>query len=194
MSACTSDRKRFFANTSKLHWAWCKHTCRHAAALCISYNSSTHARGAHVPSHVVMHACNPTDTHARQHWWVCRPSQRFCACVCANMHREQRKARAGGLFVDHPGYCPGVLQCECLLHYLACRYPVASANFKMRLKVHLLGAVLGDAAAWCDLEKAQTGEAKVCRPAAGTGSPRSGWGLLPAPLHSSHFPSSCLFS
>ena len=26
-------------------------------------------------------------------------------CVCVNMHNEQSKARAGGLFVDHPGYC-----------------------------------------------------------------------------------------
>jgi len=26
-------------------------------------------------------------------------------CVCVNTHNEQSTARAGGLFVDHPGYC-----------------------------------------------------------------------------------------
>ena len=27
-------------------------------------------------------------------------------CVCANMHNEPSKARAGGLYVNHPGYGP----------------------------------------------------------------------------------------
>jgi len=26
-------------------------------------------------------------------------------CVCVNTHNEQSTTRAGGLFVDHPGYC-----------------------------------------------------------------------------------------
>jgi hypothetical protein len=27
-------------------------------------------------------------------------------CVCGNMHNEPSKTHAGGLYVDHPGYCP----------------------------------------------------------------------------------------
>jgi len=75
--------------------------------------------------HIVQkqHACN-VSTHALTRAGVCmHPNRHACtltlvglpivltfytnmmSCVFASMHKEQRKARAWGLFVDHPGYC-----------------------------------------------------------------------------------------
>jgi len=34
-------------------------------------------------------------------------------CVCVNMHNKQSQARAGGLSVDHPGYCLGQVGTRC---------------------------------------------------------------------------------
>jgi len=61
---------------------------------------------------------------------------------------------------------------------------VASAHLEIRLEANPEGAAPGEAAASCSPEKAQTGEAKACRPTPGAGSPRHGWGLPPAPSHS----------
>ena len=59
---------------------------------------------------------------------------------------------------------------------------VASAHLIIRLEENPEGAAPGEAS--CSPEKAQTGEAKACRPTPGAGSPRHGWGLPPAPSHS----------
>ena len=61
---------------------------------------------------------------------------------------------------------------------------IASAHLEMRLEANREGAAPDEAAASCSPEKAQTGEAKACRPTPGAGSPRHGWGLPPAPSHS----------
>ena len=102
MSICTSNNKRFFANTSKLHWAWRKHECNHAA-------------NAHITKKAARmqwkRACPPTCWSARMHpsRHACRLTlvglligltlyQNMIICVCASVHKLQKKARAWGLF------------------------------------------------------------------------------------------------
>jgi len=114
-----------------------QHACIHAAALCILYQSSTHAMEAHIPPHMLEHACTP-NRHACALTSVgLSINPGTIRCVFASMQQEQRKARAWGLFVDHPGYC----------------------HTRWSLLVH-------------------------CAKCAGTGIPRHGWGLPPAPSHS----------
>ena len=60
---------------------------------------------------------------------------------------------------------------------------VVSSDLEMRLGVEPVGAAPGEAVASCNYENVQAGDVKACRPIPGTGIPRHGWGLPPAPPH-----------
>ena len=51
---------------------------------------------------------HPLGTHVRSRWWAyqaCNVLSKQVEFFLSSMHKEQRKARAWGLFVDHLGFC-----------------------------------------------------------------------------------------
>jgi len=104
-----------------------KHACIYAEALYILYEGSTHAMEVRMSPHMLEHACTP-NRHACTCISVCLligltfyPNR--VSCVVASMHKEQRKARAWGLFVDHPGYCSA--RRSRIVHCARCAAPPA---------------------------------------------------------------------
>jgi len=117
----------------------CMYSCRSAVHIVLRQHIFN--RRTHVP-HMLEHACAP-NRHACTLTLVCLlmgvtfyPS--MDSCVVASMNKDQRNARAWGLFVDHPGYCCAtrlrILHCAMcaarraqLLH-ACCSSPAGSGN------------------------------------------------------------------
>ena len=103
----------------------CKHPRMHAGALCILHGGSTHAMEKRMTKHMLEHAYTP-NWHACTLTLVCLlirltfyPS--MVSCIGASMNKEQRNARARGLFVDHLGYC--YARRSRIVHYARCAVP-----------------------------------------------------------------------
>jgi len=105
MSARISENKRFFANTRNLRWAcanlhvFMQERCAYCTkAACMHWK------------HAYPHTCwSMRAPHIGTLTLVCLPIgltfyPTMISCIFPSMHKEQRKARAWGMFVDHPGY------------------------------------------------------------------------------------------